>query len=100
MHSSGGRSEEDRHDPRSHATVLMREMVESRTFAKATDRGFLGEVLGIGRVCNRNDITKCFLRGVVIELLSEGVGEVNWGQTEATAYAKALGWAGKRVAFE
>lgn len=50
MHSSGGRSEEDRHDPRSHATVLMREMVESRTFAKATDRGYRGEVLGIGRV--------------------------------------------------
>lgn len=79
MYSFGGRSEEDRYDFRFYVTVLMREMVEFRIFVKVIDRGFLGEVFGIGRVCNRNDITKCFLRGVVIELLFEGVGEVNWG---------------------
>lgn len=64
-------------------------------------------MLGIERIyqresswkCLTNDIKKGFLRGVMIELLSEGVG-VNWGQMETEACAKALGWAGKHVAFE
>lgn len=48
-----------------------------------------GSVTGISFLAS--DIRKTSLRGVMIELLSEGVEEVNGGQTEATAMCKGPG---------
>lgn len=60
----------------------MREMIGSHTLAVVADRGYPGEVRGVGRVCNGesclgNDIRKGFLRGVTIELPNEGVGDID-----------------------
>lgn len=43
-----------------------------------------------------SDIREGFLKGMMLEQKPEGV-EVNWGQMEAAACAKALHWAGERV---
>lgn len=78
--------------------------IEFHTLAMVTDMTTKERGVVMGRILTGSsrlatDIRKTSLRAVMTELLSEGVGEVNWRQTEARSCAKALGWAGKCVAF-
>lgn len=105
MYTALGTGVEDQCDAHPHGALLMGEMIEFHTLAMATDMTTKERGMVMGRILTgssrlASDIRKMSFRAVMTELLSEGVGEVNWGQTETTSCAKALGWAGKPVTFE
>jgi len=91
-----GTGVEDQCDAHPDGALLMRKMIEFHTLAMVTDmttkeRGMvMGRIL-TGSSCLASDIRKTSFRAVMTELLSEGAGEVKWGQTEATSVQRPWG---------